>query len=140
MIIYRLHIYTQQLYSKKMTAYKDIEKRKMYQKLWAREKAIKKKAMISEPVIVESAVEITNKIEINTPPRKIYDGYSMLYLENERQGKSQSPAPIIWKKRDQSVIKSGWNEPLLSQKRKFIRRRINGVFSPWRLVQEPSPF
>jgi hypothetical protein len=29
-----------------MTAYKDIEKRKLYQKLWAREKAIKKKAVI----------------------------------------------------------------------------------------------
>jgi hypothetical protein len=43
-----------------MTEYKDIEKRKVYQKLWAREKTIKKKAMISDPVIVESVVESMN--------------------------------------------------------------------------------
>jgi hypothetical protein len=51
-----------------MTAYKDIEKCKMYQKLWAREKAIKKKAMISEPIIVESVVEIAEPIVEITEP------------------------------------------------------------------------
>jgi hypothetical protein len=40
-----------------MTAYKDVEKRKVYQKLWAREKAIKKRAIILEPII-EPIVEI----------------------------------------------------------------------------------
>jgi HEPN domain-containing protein len=175
-----------------MTAYKDIEKRKVYQKLWAREKSLKKKAMIFEPIvepiieiivesvvesiaeapilettvetaeeivetaeeivetaeeiveiaeeIVETAekivemiatpvVEIANKI-IVIPPIKIYDGYSLLYLENERLGLSQTPPAIIWKRRVQSDIKGGWSEPIVSKpERKIIRQFINGVFT-----------
>ncbi len=41
-----------------MSVYKDLEKRKLYQKIWAREKVLKKRAIILEPVIVESTVEI----------------------------------------------------------------------------------
>jgi hypothetical protein len=54
-----------------MRAYKDIEKRKLYQKLWAREKAIKKKAMILEPIIEPIIIEPII-VEINHNPRKLY--------------------------------------------------------------------
>jgi hypothetical protein len=171
-----------------MTAYKDIEKRKVYQKLWAREKA-KKNAIISEQITVETivetqivetiletqivespiveteeivetiletqivespivkteeivetaeeivemiatpVVEIANKIEF-IPHKKIYDGYSLLYLENERQGLSQTPPALIWKKRGQSVLKRGWNETAVNKpEQKIIRQSINGVLT-----------
>lgn len=48
---------------------------------------------------VELVEEIPEAIEILIPTRKIDDGYSLMYLENERLGISQSPPPIIWKKR-----------------------------------------
>jgi hypothetical protein len=129
-----------------MSVYKDLEKRKLYQKIWAREKVLKKRAIEIVPEsVVESVVEsiaeeivetiatplveIANKI-IVIPPIKIYDGYSLLYLENERLGLSQTPPAIIWKKRVQSVIKDGWSEPIVSKpERKIIRQFINGVFT-----------
>jgi hypothetical protein len=63
---------------------------------------------------IDEIIEIANKMEVIIPPRKIYDGYSLLYLENQRLGKSQSPPPIIWKKR---------------VKRKIVRQRIDGVLT-----------
>jgi hypothetical protein len=89
-------------------------------------------------VIVEKIVEIieiANKMEVIIPPRKIYDGYSLLYLENERLGLSQSPPPIIWKKRFTCIIKRGSNEP----KRRIVRQRINGVLTGvWGYVKSSS--
>jgi hypothetical protein len=55
-------------------------------------------------MIAEIVEEIPEAIEILIPSRKIYDGYSEMYLDNERSGKSQSPPPIIWKKRVKCVI------------------------------------
>jgi hypothetical protein len=59
--------------------------------------------LIERPV--QTVEEIPIAIEILIPTRKIYEGYSLLYLENERLGISQSPPPILWKKRAQCVIK-----------------------------------
>jgi hypothetical protein len=60
-------------------------------------------------LIVEKKDEI-----IQIANEKIYDRYSLLYLENERLGLSQSPPPIIWKKR---------------VKRKIVRQRIDGALT-----------
>jgi hypothetical protein len=56
--------------------------------------------VIAEPFIIAEIVEeIPEAIEILIPIRKNYEGYSEMYLENERLGLSQSPPPIIWKRR-----------------------------------------
>jgi hypothetical protein len=63
--------------------------------------------VIAEPfhmLEMEIVEDIPEAIEILIPTRKIYDGYSEMYLENERLGKSQSPPPIVWKKRVKCII------------------------------------
>jgi hypothetical protein len=86
-------------------------------------------------VIVEKIHEI-----IQIANEKIYEGYSLLYLENLRLGLSQSPPPIIWKKRFTFIIKRGSNEPIYSKpKRKIVRQRINGVLTGvWGYVKSSS--
>ena len=42
-----------------MSVYKDLEKRKLYQKIWAREKVLKKRAI---EIVPESVVEIAEPI------------------------------------------------------------------------------
>jgi hypothetical protein len=61
--------------------------------------------VIAEPFIIAEIVEeIPEAIEILIPIRKNYDGYSEMYLENERLGKSQSPPPIFWKRRFSNLV------------------------------------
>jgi hypothetical protein len=57
---------------------------------------------IAEPfdfVVMENVEEIEEAVEVLIPFRKNYDWCSPLFLENERLGLSQSPPPIIPKKR-----------------------------------------
>jgi hypothetical protein len=54
---------------------------------------------------VEIAEEIPEAIEILIPTRKFCEGYSLLYLENERLGISQFPPPVLWKKQIQCILK-----------------------------------
>ena len=56
-------------------------------------------AIVEDFIIAEIVEEISEAIEILIPTKKDYDGNSEMYLENERLGKSQSPPPIIWKRR-----------------------------------------
>jgi hypothetical protein len=61
-------------------------------------------AIAEDFIIAEIVEEIPEAIEILIPTKKNYEWCSDSYLENERLGKSQSPPPIIWKKRVKCII------------------------------------
>jgi hypothetical protein len=93
----------------------------MYQKLWAREKAIKKKAMISEPVTVESTVE-----SIRTEAIFCIQYYELIELKKQHKLKDFAYWIMNIRRVNKEIIKMKTPIVTVQKERKIIRQRING--------------